>query len=301
MRVAVHHETTYRYESAAQYSVQYLRLSPRTTMRQKVISWKLDTPGTCRPFTDTFGNDSHVVVVDRAHDEIRVRARGEVEVTDDQEICEDIGPQNPEVYRRTTLLTTPTPPLSSMAADFAQFVGKDDHKALEALMLTLRERIEYKAGVTHSATSAAEAFERGAGVCQDHAHVFLTCARALGYPARYVSGYLAAEGAGELASHAWAEIWLPEHGWTGYDVANRARPGGGYVRLAVGLDYLDACPVRGFRRGGFGESLDVEVQVHATNRAPTEMMQQQSQQLQISVQERQHQQRLAQQQQQQQQ
>jgi len=278
MRVAVHHQTIYRYESAAQYSVQYLRLSPRTTMRQKVISWKLETPGTCRPFTDTYGNDSHVVVVDRAHDEIRVRARGEVEVTDDPEICEDIGPQNPEVYKRMTGLTTLTPSLASLAADVAVDLGKDDLKALDALMNALRDRIEYKAGVTHSATSAAEAFERAAGVCQDHAHVFLTCARALGFPARYVSGYLAAEGAGELASHAWAEVWIAGRGWVGYDVANRAKPGGGYVRLAVGLDYLDACPVRGFRRGGFGESLDVEVQVHATNRGLTEQQQQQQSQ-----------------------
>jgi transglutaminase-like putative cysteine protease len=281
MRVAVHHQTIYRYESAAQYSVQYLRLSPRTTMRQKVISWKLETPGTCRPFSDTFGNDSHVVVVDRAHDEIRVRARGEVEVNDDAEICEDIGPQNPEVYKRMTPLTTPSPPLASLAADVAVHVGKDGNdalKGLDALMNALRDRIEYKQGVTHSATSAAEAFQRSAGVCQDHAHVFLTCARILGFPARYVSGYLAAEGEGELASHAWAEVWLPERGWTGFDVANRARPGGRYVRLAVGLDYLDACPVRGFRRGGFGESLDVEVQVHATNRLLTEQQQQQQHQ-----------------------
>jgi transglutaminase-like putative cysteine protease len=275
MRVAVQHQTIYRYESAAQYSVQYLRLSPRTTMRQKVISWKLETPGTCRPFSDTFGNDAHVVVVDRAHDEIRVRARGEVEVNDDPTICEDLGPQNPEVYKRLTLLTTPSPSLASLAADMRIEVGKDDVKSLDALMNALRDRIEYKQGVTHSATSAAEAFERAAGVCQDHAHVFLTCARFLGYPARYVSGYLAAESEDELASHAWAEVWLPERGWIGFDVANRARPGGRYVRLAVGLDYLDACPVRGFRRGGFGESLDVEVQVHATNRGLTEQQSQQ--------------------------
>jgi transglutaminase-like putative cysteine protease len=101
-------------------------------------------------------------------------------------------------------------------------------------------------------------------VCQDHAHIFVACCRWLGIPARYVSGYLGAGADGRMASHAWAEAWLEGQGWRSYDVANRIRPAGKHVRVAIGLDYLDACPVRGFRRGGAGESLDVEVRVNDT-------------------------------------
>ena len=97
MRVAIVHETVYKYESPATYSVQYLRLSPRSTSRQKVISWKLEAPAPCRPWVDTFGNDSHLLVIDRPHAEIRVRARGEVEVVDDPSLIEELGPQGPDV------------------------------------------------------------------------------------------------------------------------------------------------------------------------------------------------------------
>jgi transglutaminase-like putative cysteine protease len=109
----------------------------------------------------------------------------------------------------------------------------------------------------------AEALARGAGVCQDHTHVFIAAARHLGFPARYVSGYLQA-GAGEApqeAQHAWAEVRIPDLGWAGFDAANGISPDPHYVRVACGLDYEYAAPVRGSRRGGGGEDLDVSVEV----------------------------------------
>ena len=100
----------------------------------------------------------------------------------------------------------------------------------------------------------------GAGVCQDHTHAFLACARSLGIPARYVSGYLCTEDASHLASHAWAEAWLDD-GWYSFDVTNRLARPERHLKLAVGLDYLDACPVRGMRRGGGGEQMHAKVRV----------------------------------------
>src|ERR1039457_4838669 len=100
----------------------------------------------------------------------------------------------------------------------------------------------------------------------------MTCCRKLNIPARYVSGYLAPKNRpvaslgqpNQLASHAWAEAWIDGLGWQGFDMANRTRVHGRHVAVAVGLDYLDACPVRGFHRGGTGESLGVEVHVDET-------------------------------------
>ena len=130
-------------------------------------------------------------------------------------------------------------------------------------MECVREDVAYVPGVTSAETSAGEALLAGAGVCQDHAHVFVAAARCLGHPARYVSGYLHAASDAEdaLASHAWAEAWLPELGWVGFDPSNGIAPTERYVRTGVGLDYADAAPVRGVRRGAPGHSLRVRVHV----------------------------------------
>lgn len=109
-------------------------------------------------------------------------------------------------------------------------------------------------------TSAAEAFAGRQGVCQDHAHAFLASTRSLGIPARYVSGYLYTDSSDHLASHAWAEAWLDD-AWYSFDVTNCLAKPERHLKLAVGLDYLDACPVRGMRRGGGIEQMYAHVEV----------------------------------------
>jgi transglutaminase-like putative cysteine protease len=119
------------------------------------------------------------------------------------------------------------------------------------------------------------AFARGRGVCQDHAHVFIAGCRTAGIPARYVSGYVYSGEDGEVASHAWVDAWLgKDQGWTSIDVTHRKLANGNHCRLAVGRDYLDACPVRGVRRGGGAEEMQVAVFV-ATSAQSQEQQQQQ--------------------------
>src|SRR2546430_5711042 len=108
MRVSIVHETLYRYRRPATYSIQYLRLSPRPSRRQKIVAWKLDAPAPVRPWVDAFGNDAHVLVIDRPHDEIRVRARGEVEVLDASDADEEPGPLPPALFLRPTRLADAT-------------------------------------------------------------------------------------------------------------------------------------------------------------------------------------------------
>lgn len=85
-------------------------------------------------------------------------------------------------------------------------------------------------------------------------HVFLSCCRSLNIPARYVSGYLYSEDSTHVATHAWAEVWVEEH-WHSFDVTNNTRMPNQHLKLAVGIDYLDACPVRGMRLGGGCEDM----------------------------------------------
>jgi transglutaminase-like putative cysteine protease len=275
MRLSIVHETKYRYATPANYTIQYLRLFPQSTAQQKVLNWQLELPVPARPFVDGFGNTAHVLVIDKPHQEINIRARGEVEVHDEPLVLPDSGPHRPELYMRSTELTAQDEVLIRFAEAFRRQTTNNRAAAVESLMSAVREKVDYKAGVTQVTTSAAKAFAQGAGVCQDHAHVFVSCCRQLNIPARYVSGYLApknitvgSDGRVQgLASHAWAEAWIDGVGWQGYDVANQVRAHGRHVRLAVGLDYLDACPIRGFHRGGGSESLGVEVQVSATGGA----------------------------------
>ncbi|CAN0514404.1 unnamed protein product, partial [Scytosiphon promiscuus] len=111
-------------------------------------------------------------------------------------------------------------------------------------------------------TTAEQALDGNAGVCQDHAHIFIAAARELGYPARYISGYLMMDDrVDQDASHAWAEVYVPHLGWVGIDVSNIISPDERYVRIATGLDFNEASPIRGMRIGNSDERMVVSLQV----------------------------------------
>jgi transglutaminase-like putative cysteine protease len=116
---------------------------------------------------------------------------------------------------------------------------------------------------TRTTTTASEAFALKRGVCQDLTHIFIAAARCLGIPARYVSGYFhRADGVVEQeAGHAWAEAFIPDLGWVAFDATNGISATDAHLRVAIGLDYLGAAPVRGTRFGGSGEDLSVRVRV----------------------------------------
>jgi transglutaminase-like putative cysteine protease len=130
-------------------------------------------------------------------------------------------------------------------------------------MTQINEHMTFDEDPTNSGTSAVEAFGLKRGVCQDYAHVFIACARSGGVPARFVSGhFLRADGVvNQQAGHAWAEAFVPDLGWVGFDPANGISTTDAHARVAIGLDYLGAAPVRGTRYGGGMETLTVAVKV----------------------------------------
>jgi transglutaminase-like putative cysteine protease len=178
------------------------------------------------------------------------------------------------VYMRETPLTAPDKAIRELAAEVEALQSLERMHALSKVVF---DRVAYTKGASDATTTAAAAVAEGKGVCQDHAHVFISTARVLGVPARYVTGYLVVSGAEDEiapeASHAWAEVHIAGLGWIGFDVSNRICPTDRYVRLACGLDAGSAAPIRGTRRGGGGEEhLTVEVTV-----VPVEAAQSQSQ------------------------
>lgn len=256
MRLSISHETSYRYEAQVRASIQYLRLTPHDSERQKVLSWQLNLPRPVRAQVDPYGNILHVLTLDEPHQAIVIGARGQVEIDPTREAEHDS--QSPLPFLRSTPLTEADEALRAFAASQCQ--QATDRTALIGLMHALNEHMVYTPGTTEVDTSAAQAFAGRSGVCQDHTHAFLACARSLGVPARYVSGYLCTQDSDHLSSHAWAEAWIDD-AWYSFDVTNQLAIPERHLKLAVGLDYLDACPVRGIRRGGGFEQMHARVLV----------------------------------------
>jgi transglutaminase-like putative cysteine protease len=263
-RLSIRHRTLYRYDGEVAHSAQYLRLTPLTNARQRVLTWRIDAPGRLHEWTDAFGNACHTLVLERPASTLEIVASGRVETTDTSGITPpDEDSLAPEVYLRATPLTEATAPVRDFAERLRGDMEANRIAGLHGLMNAVGAAVAYRVGETRVDTTAAAALAAGSGVCQDHAHLFIACARHLGVPARYVSGYMHtedAEGPHE-ASHAWAEAWVDALGWVSFDPANGISATESYVAIAAALDYHGASPVRGVRRGGAGETLSVSVNI----------------------------------------
>lgn len=261
MRLKISHTTEYRYDDPVQYSLQRLRLTPKSQPGQIVREWKTTVDGAHveAGYTDHFGNHVDLVSTNAEQVMIRIVAEGEVETEDRAGV---FGPHQGFVplwlYLRETPLTRPGKLIRDMARASS---GENELARMHDLMAMLHEAVAYRPGETAPDTAAEQALEKKQGVCQDHAHIFLSAARHLGLPARYVSGYLLMDEPDQTASHAWAEVHLPGLGWVGFDAANKVCPDARYVRLSTGLDYKDAAPVSGMVLGKAAETMDVSITV----------------------------------------
>lgn len=252
MRLTIEHHTQYVYSSPVNYTIQQLRLTPQSGFGQHVKYWDIKVQGQLLDFEDAFGNTTHTLVVDTPHSELSVTVVGEVETG-----VNDYSQHQPlplTIFLRDM-------PLTLADAAITEFASQLKNKPIDHLMHALVERVGYIAGATEVKTTAIEAFALGQGVCQDHAHVFIACCRSLGYPARYVSGYLFTQDGSLMQSHAWVDVWF-DSAWQSMDVSNGCRAGETYVRLATGLDYRTASPVTGMRSGGGVEGMATSVVVN---------------------------------------
>ena len=245
MRYEIIHELNYSYDSPVRLSTQYLRLSPRDTARQKVLDWKIETPGQAMRTSDGYGNVLHVLTLDKPVSEIWIHAGGVVETSQSIDQPSDFTGASipPQLFLRPTAATR-------VDAELAAFA--DAYRAKAAALPGLREL-------------AAAIHAGNPGASGEHAtHRFLAACRHLGVPARYVSGYIHKKSV--MAINAWAEA-LVENRWRSFDIVNDCPIGEAHVKIAVGADYLDACPIRGVRVGGGLETL--VTQAKATAGAPS--------------------------------
>src|SRR5262249_14470671 len=216
-----------------------------------------------------FGNIAHAFTAEGPFNELKVLVEGEVETRDTQGIVRGAVERfPPSLYLRETPLTRPDDAIAEMAAATRAQGGTDDLGVLHRVLSRLHSEMNYDSDPTQATTTAAEAFALKRGVCQDLTHIFIAAARSLGIPARYVGGYFRRhDGVTEQdAGHAWAEAFVRGLGWVAFDTANGICATDAHIRVAVGLDYLGAAPVRGMRYGGAGETLSGQVQVDPSAR-----------------------------------
>ena len=260
MQLLIDHITRYTYSAPAGGIVQILKLTPSDADSQQVVNWRVDVDvdGRLIPSVDVYGNVCHTFYAERPVEQMTLHVTGTVITTDTAGVVGGTAePLPPVLFRRQTALTAVTPAIATLAEGLRQ---GDELATLHALMLGVQGRMQFEPGITEVATDADTALRLGRGVCQDLSQIFIAAARHLGIPARYVSGHYAAPDHPEQeAAHAWAEAHVPGLGWVSFDPTHGVSGTEGHVRVAVGLDSLDAAPVRGSRRGGGVESLAVGV------------------------------------------
>lgn len=266
MRIRIAYETAYAYEASPRSMIQVLRLTPRGHEGQRVMQWRVqaDGDGRLRKGEDAFGNVTHTLTLARPGSHLVLSAVGEAVTTDTAGVIRGgVETFPPSVFLRETALTAPDEAIRVFAFDAVAGAGEDTLARLHALLAAVHGQVRFDTGYTDATTTAAETLKLGHGVCQDLTHLFTACARVLGIPARYVSGHFVRNDGVEDqgAGHAWAEACVPDLGWVGFDAANGICPTDAHLRVAIGLDYLSASPVRGSRIGGGAETLSVKLKV----------------------------------------
>jgi transglutaminase-like putative cysteine protease len=246
--------------------LQSLCLTPQASAHQTVHDWTLTAPAPLFAQRDSYGNMAHTWSLAQRLHASSVRASGTVETHASPWLFDDAAP--PALYLRNTPLTLADDRLHALGrvhlAD-----GVDEISAMALADAVLR-RVRYQAGATTVNTTAQQAWELGGGVCQDHAHVFIAACRAVGVPARYVSGYFFASDEPDLASHAWVDVCVDAatHRWLSIDITHGCLMDERHVRLAVGLDYAACSPIRGIREGGGDETMRVRIDIREAQTLP---------------------------------
>jgi len=271
MRIRVSHATTYTYDRPPTGVTQLLRKTPRNHDGQYVLNWRLDLSQDCllHQHEDAFGNITHSFTADGGFTELTIAVEGEVDTQDTGGVVTGTLERFPPgLFLRETDLTEADPAIIEFAEAARAATDGDTLAQLHGLLQAVHAEIAFDTDPTRTTTTAAEAFKLKRGVCQDLAHVFIAAARGLGVPARYIGGhFFRSDGVtAQQAGHAWAEAYVENLGWVAFDPTHGMCATESYVRVAVGLDYLGAAPVRGTRFGGGSETLKVAVHVDQAQR-----------------------------------
>ncbi|HSV14001.1 MAG TPA: transglutaminase family protein [Tepidisphaeraceae bacterium] len=287
MLLKLTHTTDLSYSDLVNESVMELRMAPRQEQDQHRLSFALAIgPATqVTSYFDWLGNTVHTFTIGPFHKQIRIVATSVVE-TDrprpEVQRFSDIWPLAAGASDDYALYDylhfggpiVDVPPLHALARVLQPTPGLSLGELALRMLHLMNEKFIYKTGITSAASPITDMLDSGAGVCQDFTHLMIGLARALGIPARYVSGLIhpdAERYRGFTQTHAWCELYFPSAGWVGFDPANNCIIGANFVKVAVGRDFRDVPPNKGLYRGNAQESIDVKVQSEELRLVPAEL------------------------------
>jgi len=267
----IKHKTIFSYNNAPLSAIQKLRITPRNEGNQKILNWNIDLTGCSIELetNDFQGNKIHLCKTKSDSKKIEIISYGKLEIFDKNGIT---GPHTGcvpiDLFKfSSSKYTYAGSQTKQLVSDLLKDIDKKRSSDIELLNLLSRNillKVKYQKGKTNIKTTAEDSLSLGYGVCQDHVHIFLATTRLLGYPSRYVSGYLMLNNTNiQDASHAWAEVFIDDLGWVGFDISNGISPDDKYVKLAVGFDYLDVIPISGIRVGESDEEIKTKILIES--------------------------------------
>ncbi|NMD70869.1 transglutaminase family protein [Bacillus sp. DNRA2] len=284
MKLEIIHQTNYSYEGNVGYSVNEIRLTPRTNFRQSCVNHTITTYPSAELFSfqDYFGNIAHGFTVAMPHQELVIKSHSIVDTHEKDRNEYNLFPFKKEQeflqsdkfinHYAEYLVATPYTMITEDIKKYAMTLP-DLEKAggvfhlLRDISETIYTTFIYDPNATHVHTTVEETLKLKRGVCQDFAHLMISICRIKGIPARYISGYhfigdLQGDHADyEQASHAWIEAYVPGIGWVGFDPTNNGLINWRYVKVGHGRDYRDIVPVKGIYQGMSSQTMTVEVDV----------------------------------------
>ncbi len=291
----VTHHTRYRHRSRATAAWQSLHLQPRDEAVQHCEAFEFEIrppPADLTSRADFFGNKHHLFTLREPHSDLAITSRSLVRR--DEPTLPLPGHTSPLSVARTEvadvidngshfsleqfLHASPHVPLVPAARALADKLDDGDPPSLAwlaALGARFGKQFTFDPKATTVSTPLAEVLEHRRGVCQDFAHLFISCVRQHGLPAAYVSGYLLTTPPpgkprlrGADASHAWVSVFIPGTGWIDYDPTNSCFVATGHIVVARGRDFSDVSPVKGLFTGGGTHTLATAITVEPADDGP---------------------------------
>lgn len=269
------HHTGYAYAGAVSASHNEVRMTPRASREQFVVSSRIDIAPKpwVHSYVDYWGTLVTAFELREAHQRLDVTSSAVVDVTRAPAPVAGLSwpelrhPSLADLHVEMLQVSDHVDPGSELRRFAAEAARRADRPAtaVAAVVERIRERVRYLPGATHVRTRAVDVWEAGAGVCQDLTHLAIGALRSIGVPTRYVSGYVMPSAnpvVGEARtgeSHAWLQYW--DGTWVGLDPTNDTAPGEFHVEIGVGRDYSDVPPLRGVFSGSAESEMYVEVEM----------------------------------------
>ena len=276
MLYSLSHTTRYKYDGFVTYCHNIATLKPRNIPGQKLLDYTLEItpqPSEISEKIDFFGNTITRFSIQQQHSELKVIAKSKIlrenlSISEKGDLANEkkitliealaaLKETSPDIFeaRQFTLESALVSKISPEIKAYAEESFRPERSIYEAsyeLMQRIFIDFDFVSGFTNVATPIHEVMKERKGVCQDFAQIAIACVRAVGIPARYVSGYietLPPEGQEKLigadASHAWFSVFVPKYGWVDFDPTNNVIPHEQHITVGWGRDYYDVPPLKG--------------------------------------------------------